>query len=107
MYKTQERVNTKEKLISALNTIKEVAILNMEEFSDDDFEAEYCRTLKIKVNDNLYDIVWFHNYCSLVSEHVECCFDSIVLHRNTYPTMMGSKCKLQLLKDDNTVCVLG
>ena len=107
MYKTKERVDTKERLISALETIKEVTILNIDEFSDDNFEIEYCRTLKIKVNNTSYDIVWFHNYCSLISEHVECNFDSITLHQPTYPTIMGSKCKLQLLKDGNIVCVLG
>lgn len=107
MYKIEEIVNTKEKLVSALKTIKEIKILNEEEFLDLNNTYEFTRTLEVLVNETQYNIVWYHNYSSLVSEHVECNFDGIRLTSPTYPTVIGSKCKLQLLKNSRTVCVVG
>ena len=53
MYKVTERVDTKEKLVDALNSVKEVSILNLGEFDDTNFNKEYCRTLKIIVTPHL------------------------------------------------------
>lgn len=99
--KIEERCDTQPKLVSALETIESVRILNKDKFlgiNQPEFPeiAEFCRDLEIEVNGNKYTIVWYKNYSSIRSEFMEAMFDSITLHRPTFPLKADSKLKLQL-----------
>tara|TARA_R110002012_G_scaffold235596_1_gene409384 strand:+ start:891 stop:1226 length:336 start_codon:yes stop_codon:yes gene_type:complete len=103
MYKTTETCDTQEKLVSALESIESVEILNKSEFlGTQEFEfpsfPEFCRVLNIIVNGCEYKITWFKNYSSIESEFMQSSFDSIVLNKPTWPIEVGSKLTVQLMK---------
>lgn len=109
MYKTQERCDTQEKLVSALETIKQVEILNKNDFlglNVDAFSSEFTRNLKIKIRGNDFTIEWYKNYSSISSEFMTAMFDSIVLTKPTFPLTSDSKLCLQLVKDGQMTVVI-
>lgn len=103
MYKTTEICDTQEKLVSALESIDSVEILNKAEFlglnEPEEFGvADFCRVLHIFVNSGEYKITWFKNYSSIESEFMQSSFDSIVLNKPTWPLEAGSKLTVQLMR---------
>ena len=103
MYKTTEICDTQEKLVSALESIESVEILNKAEFlGTQEFEfpnfPEFCRVLNVFVNGGEYKITWFKNYSSIESEFMQSSFDSIVLNKPTWPLEAGSKLTVQLMR---------
>ena len=105
MYKVDEIVNTKEKLVSALETIETVEILNMDEFIGLP-GTDFIRRLELTINGLECYVVWFHNLSNFHSKHFEIPFNTVVLHQPTWPTEMESKLKLQLKIDNQTVAVI-
>ncbi|AUR93028.1 hypothetical protein NVP1181O_64 [Vibrio phage 1.181.O._10N.286.46.C9] len=111
MYKTTERCDTQEKLVSAIETIDTVRILNKDEFlgtQEVEFPnlPEFCRTLNIEVNGVAYKMTWFKNYSSIESEFMQSSFDSIVLNKPTWPLEVGSKLKLQLMSNSQLAVLI-
>ena len=100
MYKTTEICDTQEKLVSALESIDSVEILNKAEFLglNEPEVADFCRVLNIFVNGGEYKITWFKNYSSIESEFMRSSFDSIVLNKPTWPLEAGSKLTVQLMR---------
>ena len=100
MYKTTEICDTQEKLVSALESIDSVEILNKAEFLglNKPEVADFCRVLNIIVNGIEYKITWFKNYSSIKSKFMQSSFDSIVLNKPTWPVEAGSKLKVQLMR---------
>ena len=112
MFKTQELVNTKEKLVSALETIKGVEILNKDEFLgvSDSFltDGGFTRKLEIFMSKTgvSYTIVWYHNKSNLTNDSIDIPFDTIVLNSPTYP-VSNKNLVLQLVDHKTTVGVFG
>lgn len=111
MYKTTERCDTQEKLVSALEAIETVTILNKDQFlglTECEFPnvQEFCRTLMINVSGNEYKITWYKNYSGITGEFMESSFDSIVMGIPTWPTEVGSKLKLQLMNNGQLAVVI-
>ncbi|WFS86228.1 hypothetical protein vBVhaSMAG7_011 [Vibrio phage vB_VhaS_MAG7] len=108
MIKTTERCDTQEKLVSALETVNTVTILNKDQFlgiNQPDF-SDFCRTLSIEIDDIEYKITWFHNYSSIKSKFMESSFDSVVLNKPTWPTEFGCKLQLQLMRADKLAVLI-
>ena len=105
MFKTKEVVSTKEKLVSALETISTVTISNKDVFLNG---REFTRTLKISIGGREYSVIWYNNQSTIQSEWCEIPFDSIRTDKPTWPLTVsrGELLQLQLLSKDVTVAVI-
>ena len=92
------KVGTQLELVSALETIESVEIVNKDEFLGIvGYTNELCRDLHINIGEVSYVIKWYHNLSSIRSEFMQSSFDSIVLNTPTWPLRSDSKLKLQLM----------
>lgn len=101
-------ISTKELLVSSIELVNGVEILNKDEFLGCGIEFEFIRNLDIYMTKtgNSYTIIWFHNLSNITSDTINIPFDGITLSSPTYP-VSNKNLVLQLNRGGVCVGVVG